>query len=75
MLCHACGAPANKGRDTRAFQACLDHRNIQHTVRYIELSPDRFKDFCAERAMAPRLASLSACAGAPRAHSCGDGLP
>ena len=23
----------------------LGHRNIQHTVRYTELSPDRFKDF------------------------------
>jgi hypothetical protein len=51
MLCHARGAPANKGHDTRALQACLDHRNIQHMVRYTELSPDRFRDFCAERAM------------------------
>jgi site-specific recombinase XerD len=43
---HACGfALANKGHDTRALQAYLGHRNIQHTVRYIELSPDRFKDF------------------------------
>jgi hypothetical protein len=23
----------------------IGHRNIQHTVRYTELSPDRFKDF------------------------------
>ena len=46
MLRHACGfALANKGRDTRALQAYLGHRNIQHTVRYTELSPDRFKDF------------------------------
>ena len=29
----------------RALQAYLGHRNIQHTVRYTELSPDRFKDF------------------------------
>ena len=42
MLRHACGfALANKGHDTRALQAYLGHRNIQHT----ELSPDRFKDF------------------------------
>ena len=35
MLRHACGfALANKGHDTRALQACLGHRNIQHTVRY-----------------------------------------
>jgi hypothetical protein len=26
-------------------QAYLEHRNIQHTVRYTELSPNRFKDF------------------------------
>ncbi|WP_438279112.1 tyrosine-type recombinase/integrase [Nitrobacter sp.] len=46
MLRHACGfALANKGHDTRALQGYLGHRNIQHTVRYTELSPDRFKDF------------------------------
>ena len=46
MLRHACGfALANKGHDTRSLQAYLGHRNIQHTVRYTELSPDRFKDF------------------------------
>src|SRR5665213_2251530 len=45
MLRHACGyALANKGHDTRALQADLGHRNIQH-VRYTELSPARFKDF------------------------------
>ena len=46
MLHHACGfALANKGHDTRALQGYLGHRNIQHTVRYTELWPDRFKDF------------------------------
>jgi integrase len=46
MLRHACGyALANKGHDTRALQSYLGHRNIQHTVRYTELSPTRFKDF------------------------------
>jgi hypothetical protein len=40
MLRHACDyALANKGHDTRALQAYLGHRNIQHTVRYTELSP------------------------------------
>jgi hypothetical protein len=29
----------------RALQAYLGDKNIQHTVRYTELSPDRFKDF------------------------------
>jgi integrase len=46
MLRHACGfALANQGHDTRSLQAYLGHRNIQHTVRYTELSPHRFKDF------------------------------
>jgi len=46
MLRHACGyALANAGHDTRALQAYLGHSNIQHTVRYTELAPDRFKDF------------------------------
>jgi site-specific recombinase XerD len=40
MLRHACGfALANAGHDTRALQAYLGHRNIQHTVRYTELAP------------------------------------
>src|SRR6476620_2011530 len=34
MLRHACGfALANKGHDTRALQAYLGHKSIQHTVR------------------------------------------
>jgi integrase len=46
MLRHGCGyALANRGHDTRALQAYLGHKNIQHTVRYTELSPTRFKDF------------------------------
>jgi integrase len=46
MLRHACGyALANAGHDTRALQAYLGHKNIQHTVRYTELAPDRFRDF------------------------------
>ena len=38
-------ALANAGHDTRALQDWLGHRNIQHTVRYTELSPTRFRDF------------------------------
>jgi integrase len=46
MLRHACGFKlANDGVDTRALQAYLGHRNIQHTVRYTELAPTRFKGF------------------------------
>ena len=46
MLRHACGFKlANDGVDTRSLQSYLGHKNIQHTVRYSELSPDRFKGF------------------------------
>jgi site-specific recombinase XerD len=46
MLRHACGFKlANDGVDTRALQAYLGHKNIQHTVRYTELAPTRFKGF------------------------------
>jgi site-specific recombinase XerD len=46
MLRHPCGyALANRGHDTRGLQAYLGHKNIQHTVRYTELSPTRFKHF------------------------------
>jgi site-specific recombinase XerD len=46
MLRHGCGyALANAGHDTRAIQAWMGHKNIQHTVRYTELAPDRFRDF------------------------------
>jgi len=46
MLRHACGYHyANRGEDTRALQLWLGHRSIQHTVRYSELSAERFKDW------------------------------
>jgi site-specific recombinase XerD len=46
MLRQACGfALASRGHDIRALQAYLGHRNIQHTARYTELAPDRFKGF------------------------------
>jgi hypothetical protein len=46
MLRHACGfALANAGHDTRSIQDWLGHRSIQHTVRYTELAPTRFRDF------------------------------
>ena len=43
MLRHGCGyALANAGHDTRALQAWLGHKNIQHTVSHteLELSPN-----------------------------------
>jgi type 1 fimbriae regulatory protein FimE len=46
MLRHSAGYKlANEGHDTRAIQQYLGHRNITHTVRYTELSPERFKEF------------------------------
>jgi type 1 fimbriae regulatory protein FimB len=45
MFRHATGFHlANLGTDTRTLQAYLGHKNIQHTVRYTELSPARFKN-------------------------------
>lgn len=46
MLRHACGFKlANDGQDTRALQHYLGHKNIQHTVRYTELTSNRFNSF------------------------------
>lgn len=46
MLRHGCGfALAARGEDTRAIQAYLGHRSIQHTARYTALAPGRFKNF------------------------------
>ena len=43
MLRHSCGFDlANRGNDTRLIQGFLGHQNIQHTVRYTELAPNRF---------------------------------
>ena len=48
MLRHARGfALANKGHDTRALQAYLGHRNIQHAVRYTELAPGKIQGLLA----------------------------
>ena len=47
ILRHACGyALANRGHDTRALQAYLGHRNIQHIVRYTEMSPTVKSENC-----------------------------
>jgi len=46
MLRHACGFKlANDGHDTRAVQHYLGHKNIQHTVKYTELTSKRFDKF------------------------------
>jgi len=44
MLRHACGYKlANESIDTRTIQGYLGHKSIQHTVRYTELAPTRFR--------------------------------
>jgi integrase len=49
MLRHACGFKlANDGVDTRTIQAYLGHKSIQHTVRYTELAPTRFKAYSGD---------------------------
>ena len=46
MLRHACGYQlAAEGHDTRAIQAYLGHKSIEHTVRYTALSTQPFKNF------------------------------
>lgn len=44
MLRHGTGYYlANRGTDTRTIQSYLGHNNIQHTVRYTELTSGRFQ--------------------------------
>ena len=45
--------------DTRAIQDWLGHRSIQHTLRYTELAPTRFKDFWRNCLLRKRLAIFS----------------
>jgi len=46
QLRHACGYYlAAQGQDTRAIQDYLGHKNIHHTVRYTQMSPQRFENF------------------------------
>ncbi len=45
-LPHGCGYYlASQGHDTRAIQDYLGHKNIHHTVRYTQMSPQRFENF------------------------------
>ena len=39
---------ANEGRPTQVIQQWLGHRNIQHTLRYAELSPAVFEGLWEE---------------------------
>jgi site-specific recombinase XerD len=46
MLRHSTGFMlANSGTDTRSIQGYLGHKSINSTVRYTQLSKDRFKGF------------------------------
>ena len=49
MLRHSTGFKlANDGHDTRSIQHYMGHKNIQHTVRYTEISSTRFKSFWSD---------------------------
>ena len=49
MLRHATGFKlANDGHDTRAIQAWLGHKNMQHVVRYTAMAPNQFLNFWLE---------------------------
>jgi site-specific recombinase XerD len=49
MLRHGCGyALANAGHDTRALQAYLGYKNIQHTVRYTESRAGSVQELLAQ---------------------------
>lgn len=46
MLRHGKGYQlADEGVDTRAIQAYMGHKNIQHTILYTQLNPKRFRGF------------------------------
>lgn len=46
MLRHSTGSKlANEGQDTRSIQLYMGHKRIQNTVKYTELSPNRFRNF------------------------------
>ena len=51
LPCAPCAASQLAGNILRLMgiglkdKGTVGHKNIQHTVRYTELSPDRFKDF------------------------------
>ena len=46
MLRHSTGFKlANDGHDIRSIQFYLGHKNIQHTIRYTEISTVRFNNF------------------------------
>lgn len=49
MLRHSTGYKlANDKQDTRSIQQYLGHKNINHTVKYTVLSPDRFNNFWSD---------------------------
>jgi integrase len=42
--CSSAENDSRRGTDTRTQQAYLGHKNIQHTARYTELAPTRFRN-------------------------------
>ena len=75
MLRHACGFKlANDGQDTRALQHYLGHKNIQHTVRYTELTTERFRDFWKDEELGCEMRRALASEGAATNGRTGRGL-
>jgi hypothetical protein len=62
LLARLRGRPGNQlqlaGHDTRALQAYLGQRNIQHTVKYTELAPNPVQGLLALRRAPAIRASL-----------------
>jgi site-specific recombinase XerD len=49
MLRHSTGFKlVNDGHDIHSIQHYLGHKNIQHTVRYTEISPIKFRNFWSD---------------------------
>ena len=49
----------NDGHDRRTLRHYLGHKNVQHTVRYTEMVPDRFKDSSGARGEPPALGAMA----------------
>lgn len=49
MLRHSTGFKlANDSRDIRSIQQYLGHKNIHHTTRYTDISPEKFNEFWSD---------------------------
>src|SRR5271155_5740506 len=62
MLRHSAGYKlSDEGHDTRSIQQYLGHKNVTHTVRYTELSPEKAKKHATEVAPEIQAARQQGC--------------